>query len=155
MRGGVSEDGDMAMGRWSELRRVRVVQVDSSAIEWLTMVRSGEEGLPLVGSRVGWSSLRIIIIIMLASMASIMRQPRAAARSSVVVEYQALLWALKSPIMSVVVPRVTGGQGKKNVCVWPAEGIVAGSSHHRRGPDIGRDSVSQIPYNEMSRLKLI
>ena len=27
------EDGDMAMGRWLELRRVRGVQVDSSAIE--------------------------------------------------------------------------------------------------------------------------
>ena len=40
------------LGWWSELRRVRGVQVDSSAIEWLTMVRSGEEGLPLVGSRV-------------------------------------------------------------------------------------------------------
>ena len=45
--------GEIAIGRWSELRRVRGDHVVSSAMEWLTMVRSSDDGLPFVGKRVG------------------------------------------------------------------------------------------------------
>ena len=90
----------MAMGRWSELSCVRGVQVESRARWLLTMVRSGDEGLPCVGRRVGWSSLRRTI--WLESMASTIVNPLAAARSSCVAENHALLWALKSPTMTML-----------------------------------------------------
>ena len=70
--------------------------MESRARWLLNMVRSGDEGLPCVGRRVGWSSLRRTI--WLESMAStIVNHPLAAARSSCVAENHALLWALKSP----------------------------------------------------------
>ena len=47
----------MAFGRWSELRRVRRVQVVSRARWEFTIVRSMDEGLSLVGRRVGRSWL--------------------------------------------------------------------------------------------------
>jgi hypothetical protein len=49
----------MVMGRWSELRRVWVVQVVERA-RWAEMREmSGEEEGPLLGRRVGESALRI------------------------------------------------------------------------------------------------
>ena len=66
----------------------------------LTIVRSGEEGFPLVGRRVGESRLRRIRG--LESIAESKENPLAAARSSSVVENQAALWTLKSPIMTVL-----------------------------------------------------
>ena len=60
-------------------------------------VRSGEEGLALEGSRVGESSLRSTKLLSVS--ASRMKSPRASARLSSVWEYQAGLWALKSPRM--------------------------------------------------------
>ena len=87
------------MGRWSELRVVAVVQLKSMAISGVAMVRSGEEGVPWEGSRVGLSVLRITRSELL--MVSRMSSPRASARLSLVCENHAGLWALKSPRMRV------------------------------------------------------
>ena len=46
------------MGRWSELRVVRVVHSRSVAIAGVEMERSGDVELPKEGSRVGESELR-------------------------------------------------------------------------------------------------
>ena len=81
--------GEIAIGRWSELRRVRGDHLVSRAMEWLTMVRSGDDGLPFVGKRVGRLSFRSTIV--LESMASMMVLPRAAVLLSCVVENQARL----------------------------------------------------------------
>ena len=43
------------MGRWSEFRVVMVRHSESMAMWGVAIVMSGEEGLPLVGSRVGES----------------------------------------------------------------------------------------------------
>ena len=79
---------------------MRGVQERSRARCGLTIVRSGEEGLPLDGRRVGESRFRRTRG--LESIAESMEIPLAAARSSSVAENQAALWALKSPIMTVL-----------------------------------------------------
>ena len=76
---------------------MEVAQSRSVAIEGVTMVRSGEEGLPREESRVGESSLKRTKSE--AVRASRMSAPRPAARGSTVWEYQAGLCALKSPKM--------------------------------------------------------
>ena len=48
----------MRMGRWSELRVVRVDHSKSMANSGVDMERSGEVGLPKLGRRVGESELR-------------------------------------------------------------------------------------------------
>ena len=70
------------MGRWSELRVVRGVQVKSSAMWGVAMERSGEEGLPRGGSLVGWS--RLSSTKSESKSASWIRVPLAAARPSLV-----------------------------------------------------------------------
>ena len=50
----------MSMGRWSELRVVRVVHSKSVTISGVDMERSGEVGFPWVGRWVGVSRLRRI-----------------------------------------------------------------------------------------------
>ena len=65
------------------------------------MVRSRDVGLPLGGRRVGRSSLRMTIWLL--SLESAIELPRAAARSSIVVENHAKLWALKSPYDDFVI----------------------------------------------------
>ena len=87
------------MGRWSELRVVRVVHSRSVAIAGVEMDKSGEEGLPEEGSRVGESELSRTRSEEVKE--SRMSRPRAAARESLVCEYHAGLWALKSPKMRV------------------------------------------------------
>ena len=67
-----------SIGRWSELSVVRVVQSKSVAISGVERERSGEEGLPWVGSLVGESVLRRTRLALLS--VSRMYSPRAAAR---------------------------------------------------------------------------
>ena len=50
---------EIRMGRWSEFRVVSVDHPRSVAISGVAMDRSGDEGVPKEGSRVGESSLRI------------------------------------------------------------------------------------------------
>ena len=69
----------------------------SETISGVEMVRSGEVGLPFEGSLVGESELRRTRLE--EERESRMFCPRAAARASLVCEYQAGLWALKSPKM--------------------------------------------------------
>ena len=85
----------MRMGRWSELRVVMVDHSRSGTISGVTIVRSGDEGLPKEGSLVGESELRRTRLKEMRE--SWMSCPRAAARVSLVCENQAGLWALKSP----------------------------------------------------------
>jgi len=87
------------MGRWSEFRVARVVHSRSDTIVLVAMERSGEVGCPEEGSRVGESPLRRTREA--AVRASKMSHPRVAARESLVCEYHAGLWALKSPKMRV------------------------------------------------------
>ena len=79
------------------MRVVRVLHSRSVAIAGVDMERSGEEGLPEEGSRVGESELRRTRSDEVKE--SRMSRPRAAARESLVCEYHAGLWALKSPRM--------------------------------------------------------
>ena len=83
------------MGRWSELSVVRVLHSSSVAIAGVDMDRSGEDGLPKEGSRVGESELSMTRSEEVKE--SRMSCPRAAARRSQVCVYHAGLWALKSP----------------------------------------------------------
>ena len=76
---------------------VRVVHSKSVAIEEVEIERSGEEELPPEGSLVGESEFKRIRSEFMSK--SWMSLPRAAARVSVVWEYHAGLWALKSPRM--------------------------------------------------------
>ena len=69
----------------------------SETISGVTIVRSGDEGLPEEGSLVGESELRRTKLEEMRE--SRMLCPRAAARASLVCENQAELWALKSPKM--------------------------------------------------------
>ena len=72
----------------------------ASRAKWeLQRVRSGEEGFPDFGRRVGRSVLRRERL--LSSMDSAKAEPLPAAAESRVVECQAGLWALKSPMMMV------------------------------------------------------
>ena len=47
------------IGRWSELREVRVVNSKSGAISGVAIARSGDVGVPCEGSRVDVSVLRV------------------------------------------------------------------------------------------------
>ena len=76
-----------------------MVHSRSVAIAGVDMDRSGEEGLPKEGSRVGESELSRTRSEEVKE--SRMSRPRAAARESLVCEYHAGLWALKSPKMRV------------------------------------------------------
>ena len=87
------------IGRWSELRVVRVVNWKSIAISDEAIARSGEEGVPCEGSLVGVSELRVIRLEELRR--SLIWCPRASARPSLVCENHAGLWALKFPRMRV------------------------------------------------------
>ena len=69
----------------------------SAAIDGVAMDRSGEVGLPWEGSRVGESKFRRTRSVAISE--SSIKSPRAAARESLVCEYHAGLWALKSPRM--------------------------------------------------------
>ena len=85
------------MGRWSEFRVVMGFQL-RTVERWAEQKeRSGEDLGPFVGSRVGESELRILIWLPL--IASRMRSPRILEELQEVEEYQAGLWALKSPRM--------------------------------------------------------
>ena len=87
------------MGRWSELPVVMGDHSESIAMCGVAMVRSGEEGLPVLGRRVGWSILRSTSSESMR--ASWMETPLFAAEESDVEEYQVGWWALKSPRMRV------------------------------------------------------
>ena len=76
----------------------------------VAIVRSGEEGLALEGSRVGESSLSSTRSLSVS--ACRIKSPRASARLSSVWEYQAGLWALKSPRMMLS----SGGEKSPSRC---------------------------------------
>jgi len=87
------------IGRWSEFRVCSVCQV-ASIVRWaVAMEMSGDEHGPLLGTRVGWSWLRILRLLEFSE--SVSRVPLAVAWSSSVWENQALLWALKSPTIRI------------------------------------------------------
>lgn len=78
---------EMRIGRWSERRVVMVCQ-EREVARWAEQrERSGEEGCPNDGSRVGESSLRRQRLLLLR--ASTTASPRVAAVMSRVMEYQA------------------------------------------------------------------
>ena len=83
------------MGRWSELRVVKVCQLRIVERWAEQMDKSGEDLGPLVGSLVGEFSLRILNWLPLR--ASRRASPRFLEDWQVVEEYQAGSWALKSP----------------------------------------------------------
>jgi len=91
----VSVGMEIRMGRWSELRVVMVCQEREGARWAEQRERSGEEGWPKEGTRVGESSLRRQRS--LPFKASTSASPRLAAVLSRVRECQAGWWALKSP----------------------------------------------------------
>ena len=68
----------MSIGRWSELRVLRVVKSKSGAISGVAIARSGDEGVPCDGSLVGVSMFRVTRLEGLRR--SRMRSPRASAR---------------------------------------------------------------------------
>ena len=74
---------------------MEVVHLKSMAMWGVAIVRSGEVGSPLGGSRVGESSLSKTRSQSVRDWE--MMLPRASARLSLVAECQAGLWALKSP----------------------------------------------------------
>ena len=82
------------------MRVVRGVQSASRARCGLQRVRSGEDGFPDLGRRVGKSRLRSVRLLSL--IASTIAEPLPAAAASLVEEYHAALWALKSPMTMVV-----------------------------------------------------
>ena len=79
---------------------MRVVHVKSRAMSGVAIDRSGEVGFPWVGRRVGVSELRRTRLEGMRALE--ISSPRAAARASLVCEYHAGLWALKSPRMRVL-----------------------------------------------------
>ena len=79
----------MIMGRWSEFRVVMVDHSRSGTISGVAIVRSGDEGLPEEGSRVGVSELSRTKLEEVRE--SRILCPRAAARVSPVCENQAEL----------------------------------------------------------------
>ena len=85
------------IGRRSDLRVVRVCHSESIDMWEETIVRLGEEGFPWEERRVWELSLRCTRSEFV--MESVTRVPLAAVEVSVVREYQAALWALKSPMM--------------------------------------------------------
>ena len=89
----------MSIGRWSEFRVVRVVHSKSVAISGVVIERSGEVGFPCLGSLVGVLVLRRTRSEGISALR--ISSPRASARASLVCEYHAGLWALKSPRMIV------------------------------------------------------
>ena len=74
-----------------------MVQVRSRAISGVAMEMSGEVGDPWVGRRVGESVFKMTRLDGVRALE--ISSPRAAARASLVLEYHAGLWALKSPRM--------------------------------------------------------
>ena len=96
---------EMVIGRWSELR-VRRACHSTAVARWADISEtSGEDG---TGSGwVGTGSFRMTRLLL--SMASAMVSPRAAARSQLVLENQASLWALRSPSTSVSASEVRRG----------------------------------------------
>ena len=88
---------EIRMGRWSERRVVRVAQERSIAMLAWQMDRSGDEGWPCEGRRVGESSLRRHSP--LPFRASAIASPRFKADWSRVMEFQEEWCALKSPTM--------------------------------------------------------
>ena len=95
-QGGLVTSGrEIRMGRWSDLRVVRVVQ-EKSIARWAEQRdRSGEVGCPLGGRRVGESSLRRHSPLPFRASAS--ASPRIMADWSRVMEFQEGWCALKSP----------------------------------------------------------
>ena len=85
------------MGRWSELRAVCTLY-ETAVVRWAEMSdRSGEDATG--EGRVGEGVLRKHRSLVSTTAAIVL--PRAAALSHEVREYQASLWALKSPRMTV------------------------------------------------------
>ena len=91
------------MGRWSEFSRVEGCHKAVSARWALQKDRSGEDGEPWVGRRVGDSVLRRQRELL--SEASMITSPLAMALSLVDVECHAGWWALKSPTTRVSQPK--------------------------------------------------
>ena len=82
----------MRIGRWSELRVVRVYHSESIAMCGVDKEMSGEEEL------VGLVGVSVLSKVRSESVSKSSRwEPRAAPLASLVDEYQAGLWALKSP----------------------------------------------------------
>ena len=77
---------------------VSAYHYESIAIWGVAIVRSGEVGFPCEGILVGVSRLRRTRSL-LSVRESMMLSPLAAALASLVCEYHAALWALKSPRM--------------------------------------------------------
>ena len=88
------------IGRWSELRVMRVRHSESKAMWEVAIVMSGEVGSPREGTRVGDSMLRRMRSVFVRD--SVIAVPLASASVLVVWEYQAGLWALKSPMMMLL-----------------------------------------------------
>ena len=88
------------IGRWSELRVVRVHHSESKALWEVPIVMSGEVGSAREGMRVGDSILRRMRLVSVRD--SVIRVPIVSASVVVVWEYQAGLWALKSSMMMVL-----------------------------------------------------
>ena len=86
--------------RWSELRIIRVGHSESKAMWEVATVMSGEVGSRRERKRVGESMLRRIRSEFVRD--SVIRVPLASTSVLAVCEYQAGLWALKSPIMMLL-----------------------------------------------------
>ena len=88
------------IGSWSELSVVRRSYTETNAMWGEAIVRSGEEGSPREGTRVGESMLRRRRFESVRE--SVIRVSLASASVHVVGEYLVGLWALRSPMMMLL-----------------------------------------------------
>ena len=115
--GGVSSMKETVMGRWSEFRATCTCH--STAVARCAEIsdRSGEDG---TGS--GWVGAGPLSMVRaLPSMAAATVSPRAAARSQLVLENQASLWAFRSPRTRVSASEEKRGDKVSSDRVWPGQ----------------------------------
>ena len=115
--GGESSTKETVIGRWSEFNRWWTCQ-STAVARWAEIKEmSGEEG---TGSGwVGTGPLRTTSE--LQSMVAAIVSPRAAARSQLVLENQASLWALRSPSTNVSASVESKGDRVSSERVWPGQ----------------------------------